>query len=256
MQKPPRIRIRHAGGEAVWSQGPVRVGRAPDNDLIIDDESLSRHHSEIRLGRSGWVLFDLESANGSWTDGIRKPQIRLYDGQLIVLGKVPVQIMEASAAKSPSRWIVLAVLVLLIGGAWSLASRSQDVLVVERPAPRVFEVRVPAPPEGLTAEKALEAARRFTESEDRSGASLAHGRRALQWARQLYGDEYPADAIALEAEVHDLLEERFRRGSAAYVRARRLGQTGQAQAAMRMLRETFPFDDPRSYDLDRLEEGP
>ncbi len=253
----PVIRLRHPGGVTSWSEGPIRIGRAPDNDLLLDDESLSRHHAEIRWGRTGWVVFDLDSANGTWVDGVRKPQHRLRAGDLLVFGKLPVQVTEASGKHSLSlnpRLVVLASLLILMS-AFLLRNREAPVQLT-KPAARVFEARLPAPPAGVTAERALAAAGRFAEEGEQSGAALAHARRALQWARQLGNGALPPEGEALEKQVVTLLDERFQTGRAAYIRARRLGRHAEAEAALRVLRETFPFDDPRSYDIDRLEERP
>ena len=48
-------------------QPVVRIGRAPDNDVVFDpnvDLDASAHHAEIRGEAGGWVLVDLNSRNG------------------------------------------------------------------------------------------------------------------------------------------------------------------------------------------------
>jgi hypothetical protein len=47
----------------------VRVGRGPDNDLVIDDGTLSREHFLLRLVGGAWALEDLRSSNGSRVNG-------------------------------------------------------------------------------------------------------------------------------------------------------------------------------------------
>ncbi len=42
----------------------TRIGRLPDNDIVIDDARVSRHHAAIIDTGSGWVISDLRSANG------------------------------------------------------------------------------------------------------------------------------------------------------------------------------------------------
>ncbi|KUL40924.1 ABC transporter ATP-binding protein [Streptomyces sp. NRRL F-4489] len=47
----------------------VRIGRAPGNDLVVDDLAVSRRHAELRSGPDGYVLADLGSHNGTFLNG-------------------------------------------------------------------------------------------------------------------------------------------------------------------------------------------
>jgi hypothetical protein len=52
----------------------VRIGRAYDNDLILDDVHVSPHHAQILLDADGrWILRDLGSINGIRAGGSHKP---------------------------------------------------------------------------------------------------------------------------------------------------------------------------------------
>mgnify|MGYP002654778496 CR=1 FL=1 len=44
----------------------VRVGRAIDNDIVLDDIVVSSRHLEIRPAPTGWELVDLGSTNGTF----------------------------------------------------------------------------------------------------------------------------------------------------------------------------------------------
>ncbi|MEO6576591.1 MAG: FHA domain-containing protein, partial [Polyangiaceae bacterium] len=46
------------------ASGRVTIGRAPDNDVVIDDASVSRHHAVIDMGPPVKIE-DLGSANGT-----------------------------------------------------------------------------------------------------------------------------------------------------------------------------------------------
>lgn len=48
----------------------VRLGRGPDNDLVVDDGTLSRMHLLLRGGAGGWTVQDLRSSNGTRVDGV------------------------------------------------------------------------------------------------------------------------------------------------------------------------------------------
>ncbi len=50
----------------------VRIGRASDNDYVVTDLSVSRHHAELRLApRGGYEIVDLSSHNGTYLNGQR-----------------------------------------------------------------------------------------------------------------------------------------------------------------------------------------
>ncbi len=49
----------------------LSIGRTPDNDVILNDPGVSRHHAYIRVrGNEAWV-YDRNSANGVWLNGER-----------------------------------------------------------------------------------------------------------------------------------------------------------------------------------------
>src|SRR5688500_11147853 len=47
----------------------VTIGRAPENDLVLDHPSVSRRHAEVRRTPNGFTITDLGSANGVEVDG-------------------------------------------------------------------------------------------------------------------------------------------------------------------------------------------
>jgi hypothetical protein len=50
----------------------IRIGRHADNDVVINDTSVSRYHAELFIQTDGSVSFtDLESTNGSFVNGKR-----------------------------------------------------------------------------------------------------------------------------------------------------------------------------------------
>jgi hypothetical protein len=53
------------------SGGLVRMGRAPDNDVVIESKRVSRYHAQARWIETSWLVYDLESTNGTWLDGER-----------------------------------------------------------------------------------------------------------------------------------------------------------------------------------------
>lgn len=67
----------------------VTIGRAVDNDLSIDDESISGHHAEIFRKGDEFILSDLDSTNGTFLNEEQvKGEIKLPDGAALRFGKV------------------------------------------------------------------------------------------------------------------------------------------------------------------------
>ncbi len=70
----------------------LSIGRTPDNDVILADLGVSRHHAYIRVrGQEAW-LYDRESANGTWLNGERISEPRLLrPGDIIQVGNTQLR---------------------------------------------------------------------------------------------------------------------------------------------------------------------
>lgn len=64
----------------------VLIGRGSDQ-IPLTDQTISRRHAELRVEKGAWMLVDLNSANGTYVNGVRieKP-LRLKHGDQIRLG--------------------------------------------------------------------------------------------------------------------------------------------------------------------------
>ncbi|WP_166906151.1 BTAD domain-containing putative transcriptional regulator [Mycobacterium sp. DL440] len=62
----------------------TRIGRLPDNDIVLDDAEISRHHAVIIDTGSSFVITDLQSANGVQVRQERiRPSATVGDGDQI-----------------------------------------------------------------------------------------------------------------------------------------------------------------------------
>ncbi len=44
---------------------PVSIGRDPRNSIVLSDETVSAHHAQLRWEEGHWVVYDLDSTNGT-----------------------------------------------------------------------------------------------------------------------------------------------------------------------------------------------
>src|SRR5687768_4425223 len=59
------------GREATARRGRMVIGSAPDADLVLTDDAVSRRHLELRIAPDEVVVRDLGSTNGTRVDGVR-----------------------------------------------------------------------------------------------------------------------------------------------------------------------------------------
>lgn len=83
----------------------VTVGRVENNDLVVDDASVSRFHAWLQQDeRTGeWSLTDAESRNGTWVDGAQLEARRravLKDGATVKFGDVVMRFFLAGALEA------------------------------------------------------------------------------------------------------------------------------------------------------------
>ena len=68
----------------------ISIGRASDNDVIVDDPEVSRHHCQLKLQHGAYSLADLGSRNGSWVNGQQVSEVALGPGDSIRIGSTEI----------------------------------------------------------------------------------------------------------------------------------------------------------------------
>jgi membrane-bound lytic murein transglycosylase D len=100
-----------AGTRFQIAEGSTRVGRAPDNDLIIhgaDCATVSLYHLEISRSGDTCRLRDLDSTNGTWVNGERITESEISFPSVIQLGSQGPEfelVLEEAASVELSRTI-------------------------------------------------------------------------------------------------------------------------------------------------------
>lgn len=70
------------------------IGREKSCDVVIPDPSVSRRHAEILHNESGWLIRDTGSTNGLSVNGVATAQARVYNGDVINLGRTKLEFQE------------------------------------------------------------------------------------------------------------------------------------------------------------------
>jgi len=77
--------------EKIYDQGVVTIGAMDDNDLTINEETVSRFHCKVVQEEEGYVLVDLGSTNGTFINRVRIREAYLKSGCTVQLGKAELK---------------------------------------------------------------------------------------------------------------------------------------------------------------------
>ncbi len=80
------------GREVLVTGDVCRVGKAPDNHLVLDDETVSRYHFELVREPRGWLLRDAGSTNGTQLDGAEIREAFLKTLSVVTAGTVQLRV--------------------------------------------------------------------------------------------------------------------------------------------------------------------
>lgn len=84
-----RITAIHDAGTPV-----LRIGRADDNDVTLDDLLVSRYHAELRSGPGGLRIVDLDSHNGTFVNGVAVEEAPVGGDDLVTIGSRRFRLRE------------------------------------------------------------------------------------------------------------------------------------------------------------------
>ncbi len=79
------------------------IGRKKDNDLVLRDEFMSRHHALLAASSDRLIVSDLNSTNGIRVNGNRRRMCELNDGDRVSIGgfEIEVRLAETDEVRVP-----------------------------------------------------------------------------------------------------------------------------------------------------------
>jgi DNA-binding NtrC family response regulator len=77
--------------EYVLDQNVITIGTFADNDIILEDETISRHHCRIVQQDEDYLIVDPGSTNGTFINGVRIREAYLAPGLIITVGNTQIQ---------------------------------------------------------------------------------------------------------------------------------------------------------------------
>lgn len=91
------------GGMIFPLDKPVfRIGRSLDNDLVLNDPSVSRYHAEIQYQNSRFLLVDKNSSTGTFLNNTKADISPLFAGDILQISHTPIMFMYKGASLTDS----------------------------------------------------------------------------------------------------------------------------------------------------------
>lgn len=134
----------------VVSEALVTIGREPERDVYLPDESVSRLHAQIVRQRDGYFVSDLRSSNGTFLNGrqLTAPAL-LSAGDVLRLGEIELRCVAAVGSSAASSWTTGLDAVNVVSGdvtqANSSTTQALDPLSSQNPRQATGEQTQPPP---------------------------------------------------------------------------------------------------------------
>ncbi|MGM0557765.1 MAG: sigma 54-interacting transcriptional regulator [Myxococcota bacterium] len=77
--------------EYTFDQASVSLGMRDDNDVVLEDQTVSRAHCRIYQEGENYILEDLGSTNGTYVNGVRIRQAYLEPGVVLGVGNMQIR---------------------------------------------------------------------------------------------------------------------------------------------------------------------
>ena len=77
--------------EYIFDQSTINLGAMDDNDLVVDDETVSRYHCKIYQDENSYIVQDLGSTNGTFVNRVRIKEAYLKPGCTVGIGNTELK---------------------------------------------------------------------------------------------------------------------------------------------------------------------
>lgn len=137
----PRLILKtgdRAGMEFEARDGMI-FGRHTEAGIFIPDVKASRSHAKLTLAGDEFLLFDLDSTNGTYVNGSLTKQTRLRHGDVIKIGATEIMFHDPSAAPAAAPPLAAA------APEPPPAAPAPQKIDFGRPPPKTIKLDVPPP---------------------------------------------------------------------------------------------------------------
>ena len=84
--------------ELPMEKNEIAIGRKPENDLVVDNPSVSGRHCRVVLEGDNYFIEDLNSTNGTFLRDQKITRSPLHDGDVIAIAKHTVEFVNEEEA--------------------------------------------------------------------------------------------------------------------------------------------------------------
>jgi two-component system, NtrC family, response regulator GlrR len=84
-------------GKSAKMDKPIyRIGSHESNDLVLGDDSVSKHHLEIAVVPDGYRITDLSSSNGTFMGGVKVGEVTVVEPVTLTIGTTTLRVAPAA----------------------------------------------------------------------------------------------------------------------------------------------------------------
>jgi pSer/pThr/pTyr-binding forkhead associated (FHA) protein len=79
----------------------ISIGRSDENQIVLEDPSVSRQHIQLRRRFGLYTLFDVNSKGGTYVNNVRVLEHQLQTGDVIRLGSTQIVFVAGRSENDP-----------------------------------------------------------------------------------------------------------------------------------------------------------